>query len=301
LFRALSSTSSVSSSDTNIHSIEYLYEDCSIDTSIGSMALLIAAIIFLIFCCAMSCEQIDAITTGQGKIARMKMSVGNYGTEFSPITQEVNEMFGGSNPHIALHWFLPWIPVNYPHGLEKVVQGYECDPHFATIMEPYRETNKSSQASFRTNSSFNQHHGINSSIENDEGNNENKVTDTMEAGLSATSPVLQYRNFGPEEEGIMMTPIDSHTSLSSLTTISSSNHRRRSKNTNKTAAATTTTTTTTKPSNGSGAPHRRAPSNQGSNNQSQLHDRVVATEDLSSSSNSTLDNGFGDTQLLRLI
>jgi hypothetical protein len=192
--------------------------------------------------------------------------------------------------------------VNYPHGLEKVVQGYECDPHFATIMEPYRETNKSSQASFRTNSSFNQHHGINSSIENDEGNNENKVTDTMEAGLSATLPVLQYRNFGSEEDGIMMTPIDSHTSLSSLTTISSSNHRRRSKNTNTTAAATTTTTaTTTKPNNGSGAPHRRAPSNQGSNNQSQLHDRVVATEDLSSSSNSTLDNGFGDTQLLRLI
>jgi hypothetical protein len=56
----------------------------------------------------------------------MKMSVGETGTEYSRVTEEFNEMFGGTSPHASWHWFLP-LPVTFPRGMRTVVLGYEWD------------------------------------------------------------------------------------------------------------------------------------------------------------------------------
>jgi hypothetical protein len=48
-------------------------------------------LLFLIFTVSMGCEQLEAIDTGRGKIARMKMSVGATGTEFARVSEEFNE------------------------------------------------------------------------------------------------------------------------------------------------------------------------------------------------------------------
>ena len=71
------------------------------------LGLLVASVVFLVFTCAMGCEQIEAIETGKGKIARMKMKVGLSGTEYSRVTEEFNEMFGGTSPRAAWHWLWP--------------------------------------------------------------------------------------------------------------------------------------------------------------------------------------------------
>jgi hypothetical protein len=84
----------------------------------------------------MGCEQRDAIRTGQGKIARMKMRVGTSGTEFSRVTEEFNEMFGGHHPHVTWHWFNPFRAVAYPRGMQKVVLGYDWDVTFDPVPFP---------------------------------------------------------------------------------------------------------------------------------------------------------------------
>lgn len=103
------------------------------------LALLIVSLIFLIFSCSMGLEQLEAIETGRGKIARMKMSIGQSGTEYRRVTTEFNEMFGGHSPHPQWHWFLP-LPVKFPRGMQKVVLGYEWDESFDPL--PFSEDDK---------------------------------------------------------------------------------------------------------------------------------------------------------------
>jgi DHHC palmitoyltransferase len=70
------------------------YSDPQCDAFYSSnfvLGLLIASLLFLVFTVSMGCEQLDAIETGKGKIARMKMSVGSAGTEFARVSEEFNE------------------------------------------------------------------------------------------------------------------------------------------------------------------------------------------------------------------
>jgi len=101
-------------------------------------ALLVVAILFLVFTITMMIEVIDAITSSTGKIARMKIRA-NRGDvpELAPVGRgQFNEMFGGdTGPNMALHWFLPWIPVRFP-GMQDAVLGYEYDPAWGDT--PYR-------------------------------------------------------------------------------------------------------------------------------------------------------------------
>mmetsp|Transcript_23323 Transcript_23323/g.55156 ORF Transcript_23323/g.55156 Transcript_23323/m.55156 type:complete len:392 (+) Transcript_23323:239-1414(+) len=100
------------------------------------LALLVISVIFFLFTSCMLSEQVEAIKTNTSKIARMKMSVGNAGTELSRVTEEFNEMFGGDSNRVAIHWFLP-LPVEYPNGMKKVVLGYDWDETFEAV--PYKE------------------------------------------------------------------------------------------------------------------------------------------------------------------
>ena len=92
------------------------------------MALLMMSVIFLVFTVIMMLDQLDTIRTGKGKIARLKQRVGASGsTELERVTQEFNEMFGGTTPNVAWHWFVP-IAVRYPNKMKHVVLGYEFNP-----------------------------------------------------------------------------------------------------------------------------------------------------------------------------
>jgi hypothetical protein len=104
------------------------------------MGLLVASLVFLIFTCTMGCEQLEAIETGKGKIARMKMKVGSGGTEYSRVTEEFNEMFGGTSPRFSYQWLWP-SDVTFPRGMQKVVLGYEWDPTYD--MEVYESDSNS--------------------------------------------------------------------------------------------------------------------------------------------------------------
>ena len=120
----------------------YRFEECN--DFYGNpfvVGLLVASIVFLVFTCTMGCEQIEAIETGKGKIARMKMKVGQAGTEYSRVTEEFNEMFGGSSPRLSWHWLWPE-KVQFPSGMKKVVLGYEWDPTFD--MCPYESDSNGS-------------------------------------------------------------------------------------------------------------------------------------------------------------
>jgi len=108
----------------------YRYPGCSnFYSSHAVLGLFLSSLIFLVFTCSMGCEQMEAVETGKGKIARMKMRVGDAGTEFRTVTEEFNEMFGGQSPEMALHWFLPF-NVEFPRGMKKVVLGYDWDESF---------------------------------------------------------------------------------------------------------------------------------------------------------------------------
>lgn len=119
---------------------QYLYEECNdFYSSTIILGLLIASITFLIFTSAMSCDQIEAIETGKSKIARMKQSVGADGsTEYHSVTEEFNEMFGGTTPSVTWHWFLP-CDIPFPPGMKKVVLGYDYDGCLPAI--PHHEVN----------------------------------------------------------------------------------------------------------------------------------------------------------------
>jgi len=121
----------------------YVYEDCN--EFYGShlvLALFVVSLVFLIFTCAMGFEQLEAIETGKGKIARMKMRVGDAGTEFSRVTESFNEMFGGDSPDLQLHWLNPFRQVRFPRGMKKVVLGYEWDE---SMHSPFQDPSSSSE------------------------------------------------------------------------------------------------------------------------------------------------------------
>ena len=103
------------------------------------LILLIVSVVFMIFTCCMLFEQIDAIETNASKIARMKMRVGQAGTELSRVTEEFNEMFGGESNEPTWHWFWP-SEVEFPRGMKKVVLGYEWDETFDAV--PYEEPSR---------------------------------------------------------------------------------------------------------------------------------------------------------------
>jgi len=114
----------------------FAYKECeSLYSGKEVLALLFVSLIFMVFCCTMGCEQLEAINSGQGKIARMKMRVGNHGTEFARVTEEFNEMFGGTSPEVSWHWFWPARP-KYPRGMEKVVLGYDYDSSYPAVACP---------------------------------------------------------------------------------------------------------------------------------------------------------------------
>jgi hypothetical protein len=87
---------------------------------------------FMMFTCCMLFEQVEAIESNQGKIARMKMKIGQGGTELERVTYEFNEMFGGKTSHATWHWFVP-LQVNFPENMRKVILGYEWDPTFDEV------------------------------------------------------------------------------------------------------------------------------------------------------------------------
>lgn len=143
--------------DTEPHRLLSQYSDSSCYTFMKSrqvLALTIASLVFLVFTLVMLVDQIDAISTGKGKvrcketrhcgnccfqketelltksffqIARMKQQVGKSGTQFNTVTTEFNEMFGGNSPNVSWHWFLP-ISVRFPRGMKQVVLGYDMRP-----------------------------------------------------------------------------------------------------------------------------------------------------------------------------
>jgi hypothetical protein len=164
-------TSSPSSgTDSDENKGEYQQECTGWNTSYASLTLAVISVVFLIFTSCMFVEQIEAIKTNASKIARMKMRVGQAGTELSRVTevrgksvwtgrletrglesailnrlnfnssnfipQEFNEMFGGDSNQVAWHWFFP-LPVEFPPGMKKVVMGYEWDETFDAV--PYQE------------------------------------------------------------------------------------------------------------------------------------------------------------------
>eukprot|EP00547_Thalassionema_nitzschioides_P000133 CAMPEP_0194212542 /NCGR_PEP_ID=MMETSP0156-20130528/12547_1 /TAXON_ID=33649 /ORGANISM="Thalassionema nitzschioides, Strain L26-B" /LENGTH=227 /DNA_ID=CAMNT_0038940397 /DNA_START=621 /DNA_END=1304 /DNA_ORIENTATION=+ len=98
--------------------------------------LAIAAVSFFIFTLVMLIDQMEAIQSNTSKIARMKLRVGQGGTELERVSHDFNEMFGGVSPSPAWHWFVP-LSVNFPSGMEKVVLGYEWDPTFGD--SPFEE------------------------------------------------------------------------------------------------------------------------------------------------------------------
>jgi hypothetical protein len=137
------STSSVDQ-DRRFLETDYLEECQGFYDSYATLILLIVSVVFMIFTCCMLFEQIEAIETNNSKIARMKMRVGQAGTELARVTEEFNEMFGGTSNNVSWHWFLP-TEVVFPRGMSKVVLGYEWDETFDPV--PYEEPSATHGAS----------------------------------------------------------------------------------------------------------------------------------------------------------
>lgn len=142
-------------------------------TSKCVLLLLVISFIFLIFTSCMLVEQIEAITTNTGKIARMKMRVGNAGlSEFAPVTQEFNEMFGGNTPHITWHWFLPITVTFHPRSMKKVILGYDYDESCDNPTTPYEEPNVTHNSNNINNCCVTtDHNATNNNNGNNDGNN----------------------------------------------------------------------------------------------------------------------------------
>eukprot|EP00978_Attheya_sp_CCMP212_P009077 scaffold21373_cov57-Attheya_sp.AAC.1 len=97
----------------------------------------------------------DAISTNVSKIARMKLerererqllrrpnhdrnesnnnNNGDNGDDeadqLGRVCRDVNEVFGGTSPRIAWHWFCPWIPVTFVPHIERQILGYDEPNH----------------------------------------------------------------------------------------------------------------------------------------------------------------------------
>lgn len=128
-------------SDDRTLSTNFVFPECQ-DLYNHSFFLVLAvcSFVFLIFSCAMGFEQLEAIETGKGKIARMQQSLGTSGNaQFDAVTEEFNEMFGGDSPHVAWHWFFP-LTVQFPRGMKQVVLGYDFNESFLPV--PYQENDQ---------------------------------------------------------------------------------------------------------------------------------------------------------------
>mmetsp|Transcript_50625 Transcript_50625/g.122171 ORF Transcript_50625/g.122171 Transcript_50625/m.122171 type:complete len:490 (-) Transcript_50625:91-1560(-) len=151
---AVSSSSTTSTSatgaSTDSTTTDRLEECRGWDESYLGLMLFVVSVVFGIFTSCMLCEQIDAIKTNRSKIARMKMSVGDQGTELCRVTEEFNEMFGGTTQEVAWHWLVP-LDVEFPRGMDKVVLGYEWDISFEQV--PYQEPTHDNDNANTTNAS----------------------------------------------------------------------------------------------------------------------------------------------------
>lgn len=136
---------------TRFLELHYREECHGFYNSYATLILLIVSVVFMIFTCCMLMEQIEAIETNSSKIARMKMRVGQAGTELARVTEEFNEMFGGNSNKVAWHWFLP-TEVEFPRGMQKVVLGYDWDETFDPV--PYEEGNGGLHTNSNTNNNY---------------------------------------------------------------------------------------------------------------------------------------------------
>ena len=123
--------------DLSPHHSPFLYSGCEGIYSIPVISLCFLSVIFLVFTCCMLIEQLDVIESNTSKIARMKIRMGlSNQDEFTKVSNNFNEMFGGNHPNVALHWFLP-TPVRYPDGMVEKVLGFEYKDSW--YGEVYRE------------------------------------------------------------------------------------------------------------------------------------------------------------------
>mmetsp|Transcript_25642 Transcript_25642/g.37889 ORF Transcript_25642/g.37889 Transcript_25642/m.37889 type:complete len:411 (+) Transcript_25642:211-1443(+) len=97
--------------------------------------LTLVGIVFLIFTVYMMYDQMEAFQTGKSRIARLKTCPREHQStqeqeeleqQYCPVTQDFNEIFGGSSMTPAWHWLLP-LTVTFPPGMKQVVLGFECD------------------------------------------------------------------------------------------------------------------------------------------------------------------------------
>lgn len=123
--------------DDGSHSATYTYPGCETIDSSPVIILTIISVSFTVFTCCMLFEQWDAIESNQSKIAKLKVAMGRGGSELDRVANDVNELFGGTHPHPAWHWFLPtkvWF--RSERKLEAIL-GYEFRQEW--LGEVYRE------------------------------------------------------------------------------------------------------------------------------------------------------------------
>jgi hypothetical protein len=119
--------------------MEYKFPGCDVFYSNPTMILSIVSVAFLIFTCTMMTEQIETISSNMSKIARLKMRAGRGDTsDLAPVGTNFNEMFGGDSPSVSLHWFLPWVKVQFPDGMHDAVMGFEYDPRWGDV--PFQDS-----------------------------------------------------------------------------------------------------------------------------------------------------------------
>jgi len=128
--------------------VSYKYEGCDDFFEAGTFGLFLCTVIFFVFTCCMLCEQMDAISTNVSKIARMKLerererqlrrpnhdrnesnNNNDEADQLGRVCRDVNEVFGGTSPRIAWHWFCPWIPVTFLAHIERQILGYDEPNH----------------------------------------------------------------------------------------------------------------------------------------------------------------------------
>jgi len=168
------------------------------------LLLLIVSFAFFIFTSCMLFEQLEAIQTNTGKIARMKMRVGAAGSaEYRPVTEEFNEMFGGTSPRPTWHWFIP-TKITFPRSMKTVLLGYEWDESFEAL--PYEEPNITHNSNNANKCCITTDH--NSLKPDDDCNNH---TTTVATDCSTISPTSSMNKDDQEEmEDVLLTTSSVH-------------------------------------------------------------------------------------------
>jgi len=111
---------------------------CSSNHTTVIFILSIITVLFFFFTFCMLLEQTEAISTNMSKIARMKTRAGmvSHPNEYAPVTNEFNEVFGGTHPSLSWHWLVP-LRVKFPEWALDNIMGYEWDETFSPV--PYQE------------------------------------------------------------------------------------------------------------------------------------------------------------------